>query len=90
MKTISWSSKSWMMNLMLKSALSGEGGEENSWILLCSNASNSLEIRLQPLKKRLVILKETLLSNFCVPDIYISLLNSQNFPMGKGLTKQSG
>lgn len=30
MKTISWGSKSWMMNLMLKSAWFGEGGEEKS------------------------------------------------------------
>lgn len=51
MKTIIWGSKSWIMNLMLKSALFGEGGEENSSILLCSNAPTHWKSDFNHLKK---------------------------------------
>lgn len=57
--------------------------------IFCRNAPSHLEIRLQQvqsLERRLVILKYPLLSN-SVCQVFTLVHNSQNFPMGKVLTK---
>lgn len=92
MKTITRGSKSWVMKLNVRICFVWRGEQKELVSIFCQNAATHLEIRqqVQPLEKRLVIIQSPLLSTFCIPDVCISSLNSQNFPMGKVLTKQSG